>query len=168
MHVPCPRNSSLFQGKTSEFRRKMGLVNLFVLDAVFDVMVLILSLQVSLARYEKCRCWASKGEIAGDQVLADVWKKGVWDFQAKSGSSDSCRLFLHFQGKSGKKKEHKPKLFWAGYLPVEWGSSMWKGWGRKVRHVPRKHVPRNQGKPNFLGGISWEFLLVYPGGARKV
>ena len=31
------------------------------------------------------------------RVVADVWKKGAWDFQSvKSGSSGSCRLFLHF------------------------------------------------------------------------
>ena len=32
-------------------------------------------------------------------VVADVWKKDVWKFQAKSGSSGSRRLFLHFLGK---------------------------------------------------------------------
>ena len=32
--------------------------------------------------------------------VADVWKKDVWEFQAKSGSSGSCRLFLRFLGKS--------------------------------------------------------------------
>ena len=32
-------------------------------------------------------------------VVADVWEKDVWDFQAKSGSSGSCRLFLRFLGK---------------------------------------------------------------------
>ena len=30
------------------------------------------------------------------RVVADVWEKDVWDFQAKSGSSGSCRLFLSF------------------------------------------------------------------------
>ena len=40
------------------------------------------------------------GAISADyQVVADVWKKGVWEFQAKSGSSGSRRLFLHFLGK---------------------------------------------------------------------
>ena len=34
------------------------------------------------------------------QVVADVWEKDVWDFQAKSGSSGSCRLFLQFLGRS--------------------------------------------------------------------
>ena len=33
------------------------------------------------------------------RVVMDVWKKDVWDFQAKSGSSGSCRLFLHFLAK---------------------------------------------------------------------
>ena len=33
------------------------------------------------------------------RVVADVWEKDVWDFQAKSGSSVSCTLFLHFLGK---------------------------------------------------------------------
>ena len=32
-------------------------------------------------------------------VVADVWEKDVWDFQAKSGSSGSCPLCLHFLGK---------------------------------------------------------------------
>ena len=31
-------------------------------------------------------------------MVADVWEKDVWDFQAKSGSSGSCTLFLHFLG----------------------------------------------------------------------
>ena len=33
------------------------------------------------------------------RVAVDVWEKDVWEFQAKSGSSGSCRLFLHFLGK---------------------------------------------------------------------
>ena len=37
--------------------------------------------------------------VAQDRVAADVWETGVWEFQAKSGSSGSCRLFLHFLGK---------------------------------------------------------------------
>ena len=36
---------------------------------------------------------------ADSRVLADVWDKDVWEFQAKSGSSRSCRLFLHSLGK---------------------------------------------------------------------
>ena len=32
-------------------------------------------------------------------MVADVWDKDVWEFQAKSGSSGSCGLFLHFLGK---------------------------------------------------------------------
>ena len=32
----------------------------------------------------------------GARVVADVWEKDIWDFQAKSGSSGSCRLLLHF------------------------------------------------------------------------
>ena len=32
-------------------------------------------------------------------VVADVWKKDIWEFQARSGSSGSRRLFLHFLGK---------------------------------------------------------------------
>ena len=33
------------------------------------------------------------------RVVAVVWEKDVWEFQAKSGSSGSCGLFLHFLGK---------------------------------------------------------------------
>ena len=33
-------------------------------------------------------------------MVADVWEKDVWDFQAKSGSSGSCRLCLYFLEKS--------------------------------------------------------------------
>ena len=36
-----------------------------------------------------------------NRTVADVWEKDVWEFQAKSGSSSSCRLFLHFLGKIG-------------------------------------------------------------------
>ena len=36
---------------------------------------------------------------SNDRVVADVWAKDAWDFQLKSGSSGSCRLFLHFLGK---------------------------------------------------------------------
>ena len=34
-----------------------------------------------------------------NQEAADVWEKNVWEFQAKSGSSGFCCLFLHFLGK---------------------------------------------------------------------
>ena len=33
------------------------------------------------------------------RVVADVWEKDVWEFQAKSGRSGFCCLFLHFLGK---------------------------------------------------------------------
>ena len=36
--------------------------------------------------------------------IADVWEKDVWEFQAKSGSSGSCRLFLRFLGKIAVRK----------------------------------------------------------------
>ena len=36
--------------------------------------------------------------------VADVWETDVWEFQAKSGSSGSCRLFLHFLGKIAVRK----------------------------------------------------------------
>ena len=50
------------------------------------------------------------------RMVADVWKRDVWEFQAKSGSSGSCRLFLHFPGKiavqetSGKKSLEVPDI----------------------------------------------------------
>ena len=34
-----------------------------------------------------------------DRVVADVWEKDVWEFQADFGSSGSYRFFLHFLGK---------------------------------------------------------------------
>ena len=40
--------------------------------------------------------WQPCAAPANHQVVAEVWEKDVWDFQAKSGSSGSCRLFLHF------------------------------------------------------------------------
>ena len=42
---------------------------------------------------------ANQRSRASSRVVADVWEKDVWEFQAKPGSSGSCRLFLHFQGK---------------------------------------------------------------------
>ena len=36
---------------------------------------------------------------ANTRVVADVWEKDVWEFEAKSASSGFCRLFLHFLGK---------------------------------------------------------------------
>ena len=33
------------------------------------------------------------------RVVADVWEKDVRDFQTKSGSSGTCRLFFRFLGK---------------------------------------------------------------------
>ena len=40
----------------------------------------------------------------GIRKVADVWEKDVWELQAKSGSSGSCRLFLHFLGKIADQK----------------------------------------------------------------
>ena len=40
---------------------------------------------------------AHAGHHKENRVVADVWEKDVWDFQAKSGSSGSCRLCLHFR-----------------------------------------------------------------------
>ena len=39
------------------------------------------------------------GHLRVNQKAADVWEKDVWEFQAKSGSSGSCCLFLYFRGK---------------------------------------------------------------------
>ena len=41
----------------------------------------------------------AKADCALCRVVADVWEKDIWEFQAKSGSSGSCGLFLHFLGK---------------------------------------------------------------------
>ena len=40
-----------------------------------------------------------------NRVVADVCGKDVWDFQAKSWSSGSCLLFLHFLGKIAVQKK---------------------------------------------------------------
>ena len=45
-----------------------------------------------------------EGERSINQVVADVWETDVWEFQAMSGSSGSCRLFLHFLGKRAVQK----------------------------------------------------------------
>ena len=58
--------------------------------------------------------------------------------------------------KSGKQKEHKPKLLGPDIFRL--GGGLSRSGGQKVRHVPR--IP---GKPNFWAGI----LPGYPGGARK-
>ena len=50
----------------------------------------------------------------------------------------------------GKKEEHKPKLFWSGYLPLGWVSSTWKGGGQKVWYVPRN--PQKK-----WGGVAQDF-----------
>ena len=42
--------------------------------------------------------------FATPRKVADVCKKDVWEFQAKSGSSGSCLLFLHFLGKIAVRK----------------------------------------------------------------
>ena len=46
--------------------------------------------------------WASLSKSY--RVVADVWEKDIWEFQAKSGSSGSCQLFLHFLGKIAVRK----------------------------------------------------------------
>ena len=70
--------------------------------------------------------------------------------------NDMTIIFLS----SGKKKEHKDKLFGSGDRPVGWGSSTRRGGGRKLRARPRKFV--------FLGfrreesGMSREFCRDVP------
>ena len=77
-------------------------------------------------------------------MVADVWEKDVWEFQGRSGSSGSCRLFLHFLGKIAVQKM-------SGKTP---GSP---------RHPSSRH-PRPSEKFNFLPGVVFakecEFLLV--------
>ena len=53
---------------------------------------------------------------------------------------------------TGKKKSPNTNL-WSGYLPVEWGSSTWRGRGQKVRYVPR-----DQGNQTF-----WRDILGFAG-----
>ena len=59
------------------------------------------------------------------RVVADVWEKDVWEFQAKSGSSGSCGLFF---GKSqykkcletrGSPRHPRPSECWRRKIPSE-------------------------------------------------
>ena len=54
------------------------------------------------------------------RVVADVWEKDVWDFQAKSGSSGFWPLGLHFLGKltATKKSGQMPVAQAVGNIPV--------------------------------------------------
>ena len=62
--------------------------------------------------------------------------------------------------KSGKKKEHKPKLLGPDFFLVGWGSSTWKGGGQKVWYVPwSPEKPNFRDIPGFLPG--------YPRGCTK-
>ena len=56
----------------------------------------------SMGRFPEClNALLSLSKIPWkNKVAADVWKKNVWEIQAKSGSSGSCPLFLHFLGKT--------------------------------------------------------------------
>ena len=63
--------------------------------------------------------------------------------------------------KSGKKKEHKDKLFGSGDRPVGWGSSARRGGDRKVRALLRKFVIL--GFRREESGMSREFCRDVPG-----
>ena len=41
-----------------------------------------------------------------NRMVADVWKKDVWDFQAKSGSSSSCSLLPSFPREKSQFKKY--------------------------------------------------------------
>ena len=53
-------------------------------------------------------------------MAADVWKDDVWEIQAKSGSSGSCPLFLHFLGKKKLRKIRKMsgRTLWKSHFPI--------------------------------------------------
>ena len=79
----------------------------FSVSGVFGVLIWVLSLFLGISLFFPLRGFKrffrffsrNFGVRQGqNQVVADVWKNDVWDFQAKSGSSGSCRLFLHFLG----------------------------------------------------------------------
>ena len=67
------------------------------------------------------------------RVVTDVWKKDVWEFQAKSGSSGSCCLSLHFLGRTAVQEMSGIGSVWlrfgsvSGLFRVRFGSF---GWGR--------------------------------------
>ena len=44
------------------------------------------------------------------QLIADLWEKGVWNFEAKSGTSASCPLFLRFVRQSTVRNRRLKKL----------------------------------------------------------
>ena len=75
---------------------------------------------------------------------ADVWKKDVWEFQAKSGSSGFCCLLLYFIGK----------------IAVQEMSGKTPG---SPRHPSSRH-PRPSERGNAMRGNSTESLREPPSG----
>ena len=75
------------------------------------------------------------------RVVAEVWEKDVWDFQTKSGSSGSSRLFLGVQ-----------------VLPVfsfiSWGKSQFKKCLAKHLEVPDILLPDIRGRLIFIVEIN--------------
>ena len=74
-------------------------------------------------------------------MVADVWEKVVWDFQAESGSSGSCPLFLHFLGKSAVFKKYQGRAPGSPRHP------------RLVEHR-RGYSQRERASPGFLRRIA--------------
>ena len=77
-------------------------------------------------------------------VVADVWEKDMWDFQAKSGSSGSCPLFLHFQRKIAVRRMSVQRAENGGLDPS------WLGCPKK------REIQPQQIQPPILGPLSCE------------
>ena len=78
--------------------------------------------------------------------VADVWKKDVWEFQAKSGSSGSRRLFLHFLGKIAVRKM-------SGRTPGNPRHSLADIRGLRIKENLRDNGRLSQGHPAGQAGV---------------
>ena len=80
--------------------RRPDLVNESAENNSLDVKLLKQALSISEFKHLAAQCEIPPPPISwsSHRVVADVWED-VWEFQAKSGSSGSCRFLLHFLGK---------------------------------------------------------------------
>ena len=99
----------------------------------------------------------------------DVWEKDVWEFQAKSGSSGSCCLFLYFLGRiavqemSGR-TPGSPRHLSSGHpRPSDWKRCLWNRWFSYLCHVILSYlilrvVPLSSHRPAHVAALCrWHF-----------